>query len=108
MIPEANKIIAEYMNKEQEKCATCGYDGLYGTEFNPYADYRGNVPCYGYCSLDALIPVWKKLVPQGGVFNFNFIDVLKAKGSLQESACLATALAIKELEEAVTSLDTSL
>jgi len=102
-LEEANKIIAEYMGQDWQDCK-CGYDVF-------KLDY--------FDSLDALVPVWDKLKPSKYIgldysvgndsnrfriwnndYDLSSVnDYSEDEFTIQEAACLATAKAIKELND---------
>ena len=107
-IEEANKVIAEYMNLPTWSGQ---YDGvkytktiyiLNGKKFNGRFDK----------SLDALVPIWEKLDNMMYIGcnlqdRFYYFQLVTSKGkqfeakanTIQKAACIATAKAIKSLEE---------
>lgn len=105
-IEEANKIIAKYM-------------GLYVHKKNIVTSVRlgrvnGSFVGSLYSdSLDALVPVWERMnikldfeivlshFPDGTCYDSKFVNITEYKSdtSIQHAACIATARAIKELNQ---------
>lgn len=115
-IETANRVIAEYMGMEE----------IVLDEGKPHEERFFKIPCYScaggdeygteyYKSLDALVPVWKKLamprimeIDISGkgkpLFSYRYFAQLgyshSAEGeTIQQAACIATAKCIIELKE---------
>ncbi len=97
---EVNKTIAEFMGYETPYAGVIEVDGIYGAEL---------IEGYYTKSLDALVPVWKKLncgiqiLPQGNGYSCVVLDGTDNKwdqaATIQQAASQATAKAILELQK---------
>jgi len=94
-IEKANKIIAEYMNINPNDGRTC-----------PVCEFKELTQ---WCSLDSLVPVWKKLSPGHNDIQMGLRSVEIMIGtqyriymhgdSIQKAACITTAERIEALKE---------